>query len=699
MKTTTPQLRQSRSLRPLSRLSKERQSRRLHEQRRVLRMTQPLNETETLSIENQNIMPIVNEVHDIVYNSDAPTTDLADDDIVNDGVDTNLILASNEGVHGDSTFICNETFKSELAEILVNVSQNLGLRILRLLRSHRCFSNFPRDIRTVVKTPRSKVQLHKVEPGDYLHIGLEKAIKESLQEVDQTILPNILQIDISTDGANINKCSKFGAIWPIQCQVANVLKSKPGTVGIYRGKKKPKDAVEFFKFFLSDLRKITEEGELSFLDKKLPVQIRCFVGDAPARAFVLGHKSHRSLVPCSKCKIKGRSIGRHIILDDMHSTPRHHEEYVRRVDEDHHNFSSPLSEIPNFDIVKDVVFDYMHLCCLGVMKKILTLLIIGKPIKKVKLCANDIDTLSKRLEALSSFCPREFNRSVGSLDNWTDFKATQYRQMFLYVGAVVFKGIMNKCTYDHFLLFHTSMRVFVSSMFQSNENLVLSEECMKDFVDLASDVYDEKMLTYNFHGLLHLIEDVRRFGPCDATSAFAYENKMQFYRRMCRAPGRSLQQINNRRVEMERIEGKKVSRKSDSEAWSKHQQGPLPMNAMNLAENFEQFNLVRWSSMTIGTNKRDNCVKFADGDIYCVQNILRQKNKYYLYCKKFRTKGIFYDVGIASTEVEVFKCSSLSNKNYLMQLEDVKCKCFRMPLFKKGTLECVNGVFVAMALL
>lgn len=58
-------------------------------------------------------------------------------------------------------------------------------------------------------------------------------------------------------------------------------------------------------------------------------------------------------------------------FDGINHSLRNDDEYMRRLDEDHHKESkSPLSLIP-IDMVSQVPFEYMHLVCLGVMKKIL----------------------------------------------------------------------------------------------------------------------------------------------------------------------------------------------------------------------------------------------------------------------------------------------------------------------------------------
>lgn len=67
---------------------------------------------------------------------------------------------------------------------------------------------------------------------------------------------------------------------------------------------------------------------------------------------------------------------------------------------------------------------------------------------------------------------------------------------------------------------------------------------------LWEDIYGSTFLSYNIHGILHLVEDVLRFGPLDSYSAFPYES-MVYFRKMCRKPHISLWQIAARRAEQE----------------------------------------------------------------------------------------------------------------------------------------------------
>lgn len=221
------------------------------------------------------------------------------------------------------------------------------------------------------------VLLFLMELGEYIHFDLETEITQCLESISSAITINQLEIDFNTDGCALDKSSSIH-IWPIQIRIANIQHAKPIVVEIYKGMQKSSDPNIFFEKFVIDIKKIMFNGGINFHDNKIPISLRCFIADAPARAFILNHRGHTSSQPCSKCKICGtRSEGRSI-FNDINYSPRSDEEYSIGLDEGHHKEGkSPLSILP-IGMVSQVPFEYMHLVCLGVMKKLLLAWVYGK---------------------------------------------------------------------------------------------------------------------------------------------------------------------------------------------------------------------------------------------------------------------------------------------------------------------------------
>jgi len=109
-----------------------------------------------------------------------------------------------------------------------------------------------------------------------------------------------------------------------------------------------------------------------------------FIADAPARAFLKCIKPHQSYYACEKCTVKGIYDKDRVCFPDRSCELRTDSSFRLQTQPEHHISITPLTEIPNFDVIKCVPLDYMHLCTLGITKKLLNLFVRG-PIKKDKL--------------------------------------------------------------------------------------------------------------------------------------------------------------------------------------------------------------------------------------------------------------------------------------------------------------------------
>lgn len=331
-----------------------------------------------------------------------------------------------------------------------------GDAILRLLRSHSCLESLPKTTRTLLQTPREPTELRTVDPGEYLHLGLIQALTLMLDGINPEDIPNHLLVDFSTDGASLDK-TPAGTIWPIQVIIANIPGCKPEVVGIYRGIEKPADAHDFFHDFLTDVDAVKAAGGIVYKNRHIAVSLRCFIADAPARAFILNHIGHTGKVPCSKCKIAAHSCSddpkkkKRQALLGVNWPPRTDEEYAQADDGSHHNDGE--SCLKNYiPLVTNVPFDIQHLTFLGLVDKFLSAIISGDFKRSVKMTRAQLSMAENRISIISHYCPRDFSRHPKSFKKYSKFKATENRQILLYTGIVIFSGIIDKEAYDHFFM-------------------------------------------------------------------------------------------------------------------------------------------------------------------------------------------------------------------------------------------------------
>lgn len=223
----------------------------------------------------------------------------------------------------------------------------------------------------------------------------------------------------------------------------------------------------------------------------------------------------------------------------LNSQARSDEAFARQDDEDHHQGPHAFTNV-NVGLVSQVPIDYMHLVCLGVVRRLIGLWMKG-PLT-VRLPARDVDRISKKLLALRPHIPSEFARMPRALTEVNRWKATEFRQFLLYTGPVVLREVLRADVYANFLLLSTAMSMLVSPYFATKLN-DYANSLLHSFVKHFALLYGEDQLVYNVHGLTHLAQDAKHFGNLDGISSFPYKNYLQKLKGFVRKPSNPLAQV------------------------------------------------------------------------------------------------------------------------------------------------------------
>lgn len=110
------------------------------------------------------------------------------------------------------------------------------------------------------------------------------------------------------------------------------------------------------------------------------------------------------------------------------------ESFARQAFEDHQHGPSPFLG-SNVGTVTQFPLDYMHLVCLGVVRKCLLMWLRG-PLS-VHLSANVVNRMSEHMKELRPDIPTEFARKPRSFREIDRWKAAEFRQFLLYTGPVI----------------------------------------------------------------------------------------------------------------------------------------------------------------------------------------------------------------------------------------------------------------------
>jgi hypothetical protein len=427
--------------------------------------------------------------------------------------------------------------RHELASWVVKsqVNRQRCNELLSILRNHGC--QLPSDSRTLLRTPRS-VQVDSKCGGQFAYFGLHKVLQQATLHKSLCL---VLNLQVNIDGIPLHK-SSTAQFWPIICSVNG---GTPMMAALYFGHRKPNSIEDFTEQFVEELKSLQKEG-FSIDGKTWSVVLHSIICDAPARAMMKNIKAHNSLHGCERCIAKGTFVERRTTYSTnacFIAEKRTDEKFASLQYTGSHQIGhSSLARITD-ECISRFPLDYMHLVCLGVLRRILQFFKKGDRV--VRLGSRQLVQISEHLVSLRDFIPSEFARrprSIVELDRW---KATELRQFLLYTGPVVLKDVLTPQLYQHFLALSVSMSIFITQdQKKRNSLLEYGEKLLACFVKNCTRLYGNKFLVYNVHSLLHLADDIRFFNvSLDEISAFPFENYLQTVKKFIRLPTNPIAQV------------------------------------------------------------------------------------------------------------------------------------------------------------
>lgn len=320
-------------------------------------------------------------------------------DLPNSSSETPTIV-DNKNTQAEANRICKPNFKEKLSSWAVNfnISGAALNKLLNILVEEG--HDFPKDCRTLLHTPTHSTII-TIGGGKYYHFGMAKSVSNLL--INACNPPAELLIDINIDGVPLSKSSSV-TFWVILGRVFNISESPIFVIGIYYGRDqscKPQDTNAFLREFVDEQLLINQNGIL-INEKSTKVLIRSFILDAPAKAMVKGTKGHCAFFGCSNCTTEGEHINNRVCYPQLNATLRTDSSFRSQLQEEHHNWLSILQELP-IDMIRHFPHDYLHLICLGVVKKMVLAWVNGP--MSVRLNKHCRDIISQNLLKMEVYRP------------------------------------------------------------------------------------------------------------------------------------------------------------------------------------------------------------------------------------------------------------------------------------------------------
>ncbi|OXA41115.1 hypothetical protein Fcan01_24045 [Folsomia candida] len=212
---------------------------------------------------------------------------------------------------------------------------------------------------------------------------------------------------------------------------------------LFYGSQKPQNLDSFLDPFVDDM-KILESG-ISLNSVVYTVVFKYIIADAPARSFNKYVKGHNAYFGCERCYRRGTWKKRVIYpikpMPDLYNDMS----FRQRIFDSHHKESPSPLEMLDFGMISQIPLDYMHLICLGVMKKLITVWTDGP--RGHRLSPKQIKIISSRMLLYRASMPTEFARKPRELNELCHWKATEFSFLSIpFIPSIFIPHFSSRCT-------------------------------------------------------------------------------------------------------------------------------------------------------------------------------------------------------------------------------------------------------------
>ena len=344
-----------------------------------------------------------------------------------------------------------------------------------------------------------------------------------------------LSLLMSADGVPVFNSSGV-SMWPVSFLLnelpPQIRKKYLMICALWLGIGKPNVKL-LFEDVIDEIKELSKSGfQWTFQGRTITstVDVIAVCADSVARAPIQNFLQFNGFFGCSWCEQQGETINHsHVYKYEPTFQPRTKEkvtEYATRAE----SFGYPvmgvigfsvLNKLPHFNVVDCLVFDAMHGVDLGVMRQLASLWFSTCNSGKRWYLGQSIHEIDDKLSKI--FVTSNITRLARGLDDRAHWKASEWRNLLLIYGPYIFKDIMQKRYYKHFMLLSEAMYILNQTHITPVE-LYEAKKKLKLFVEQFEGLYGLINMTFNVHQLLHAGDCVSHWGPLWGYSAYGFED-------------------------------------------------------------------------------------------------------------------------------------------------------------------------------
>lgn len=474
-----------------------------------------------------NVQAVAIDDADREQDSDHPCDEnIAEEENISDRIDSDDSENENDSDLEDDEYDIpeaepiDETIRKwALRSYVTPEALNSLMDILRMKTNFR----LPEDAHTLLGIRQSDQEITSIAGGELWYPGVIAVLEKHFRNNKEQLSVSSMSLNFYINGLPLSKDTRK-QFWPMLMTIHELPEVPVLMVGNFLGDSKPKSVEQYLRPLVTELNVLMANG-VFVNDKLIDVRVGAIIAEAPARAFIKGVSYFNNKHGCHKCTVVGKYHDgeRVVYFPPTDAPPRTDEDFRTLKYGDYHREATPFTDLLHFDMIAGfpstdsmLLFDY------GVTRTFLGDLQAGKLGTHPPWCVETISRINKILNNVE--IPPEFHRKLRSIEDTGVWKTSEFNIFLHYASFIVFKHILTEAEYKHFMLYYCATTMFSSHVYRAH--WPEAARMLKQFVAEYGVLYGEYRLTSAVHNLVHVYEDVCRFGPLKSFSTYRFKSKL-----------------------------------------------------------------------------------------------------------------------------------------------------------------------------